>query len=75
MKRPSSTSDRQLTTNDDEIYQTLSRKMARYSPSQSRYNYEEKTTHRTQQISLDQCVVRQDLLYSLDGIFFIIRNV
>jgi hypothetical protein len=69
MKRLSSSLDQQSTNNDDESHQTSNAKKVRHSSPRSRHNYEEKPEHRRQQISLDQCVVRQDLLCFLEGIF------
>jgi hypothetical protein len=69
MKRSSSSLDQQSTNNDDELHQASYEKVVRRSSPRPRYNYEEKTDHRRQEISMDQRVVRQDLLYSLDGIF------
>jgi hypothetical protein len=59
MKRSSPALDQPLTNNDDEFHQTSYAKMARRSSPRSKYSYEEKTNQR---------VVRQDLLYFLDGI-------
>ncbi len=70
MKRSSSSLDQQSTNNNDELHQTSNAKMVRHSSPRS-----EKTDHRRQQISLDQRVVRQDLLYFLLGIFFITRKI
>jgi hypothetical protein len=71
MKRSSSSLDQPSAINDDELYQVPYKKMVRRSPPRSRYNNEEKYDHRRQQTSMDPRVVRQDLLYSLDGIFFL----
>jgi len=69
MKRSSSSLDEQSVNHDDEFHQASYAKMVRNSSPRSRYNNEEKTAHDRQEISMDQRVVRQDLLYSLDGIF------
>ncbi len=61
MKRSSSSLNQQVKNNDDESPQASYAKMARHSPS--------RFDHRRQEIPMDQRVVRQDLLYSLDGIF------
>jgi len=70
MKRSSSSLDQQSAINDDELYQVPYKKVVRRSPPRSEYNNEEKYDHRKQQTSMDPRVVRQDLLYFLDGIFF-----
>jgi hypothetical protein len=69
MKRTSSSLDHQSTDNDDEVHQAFYANMVRHSSLRSKHNSQEKTDYRRQEISMDQCVVRQDLLYSLDGIF------
>jgi hypothetical protein len=69
MKRSSSSLGQQSTNNNDESHQTTYAKVAQQPSSRSRYNYEEKNDYRRQQTSMDQHVVRQDLLCSLDGIF------
>jgi len=69
MKRTSSSLDHQSTDNNDEFHQAFYAKMVRNSSLRSRHNSQEKSEHPRQEISMDQRVVRQDLLYSLDGIF------
>ncbi len=69
MKRSSSPLDQQVTNYNDKFSQTSDAKVVRRSSSQSRFNHEEKTHYHQQEISTDQSVVRQDILYFLDGIF------
>lgn len=65
MKKFSSSLDPQLKYNGQEPNQTSFANMARRTTPQSRLNQQQQ-----QQTFMDQRVVRQDLLFSSDGIFF-----
>ena len=69
MKHRHSYTDQESTDDDEKLHKLSYQKVARQSPTQSKHKDEEKPDCYTQSDSLDKCVVRQDLLYSLDGIF------
>lgn len=74
MKRSSSSLDQRTNNNDETSHQASNAKMARRSSPRPEDNHEEKINDSTRTTTTDSCVVRQDLLCFLAGIFLYINN-